>query len=359
MWEMLKNWYYRRFSDPEALSLLTILLTTFITLYFFSDIIAPLLFAIALAYLLEWPVGIMENRFKFPRVIAVSITFLLFLSLFSFIVIVIIPRLWNQSANLINDLPNMINQLHDWVMSLPTSYPEFIDYAMLDSIFSAFRVKIINFGESIVQFSITSIISLVTLGIYAFLVPMMVFFLVKDRNLFIRSFLRILPRRRHLASRVWHETQEQLSNYIRGKFIEISIVSIVTYIIFFFFQLHYPLLLAVLIGLSVLIPYIGAVVVAVPLILVALFQFGLTPEFWYLMLAYVISQLLDGNVLVPILYSEAVNLHPLFIIIAVLVFGGIWGFWGVFFAIPLATLVKAIYNSWPTVEPLTSSMQEN
>ncbi|MCB1828334.1 MAG: AI-2E family transporter, partial [Coxiellaceae bacterium] len=57
----------------------------------------------------------------------------------------------------------------------------------------------------------------------------------------------------------------------------------------------------------------------------------------------------DGNVLAPLLFSEAVKLHPVAVIVAILVFGAIWGFWGVFFAIPLATIVKAILNAWPTV----------
>jgi putative permease len=61
-----------------------------------------------------------------------------------------------------------------------------------------------------------------------------------------------------------------------------------------------------------------------------------------------ILQFLDGNILVPVLFSDAVNLHPIAIIVAILVFGGIWGFLGVFFAIPLATLVKALINIWPT-----------
>jgi putative permease len=65
------------------------------------------------------------------------------------------------------------------------------------------------------------------------------------------------------------------------------------------------------------------------------------------MIAFIVSQLLDGNLLVPFLFSEAVNLHPLTIIVAVLFFGGLWGFWGVFFAIPLATLVKAVINALP------------
>ena len=76
-------------------------------------------------------------------------------------------------------------------------------------------------------------------------------------------------------------------------------------------------------------------------------QWGTEPEFYYVLIAYGILQALDGNILVPLLFSEAVDLHPVAIIFAVLFFGGIWGFWGVFFAIPLATVVNAIINAWP------------
>ena len=66
-----------------------------------------------------------------------------------------------------------------------------------------------------------------------------------------------------------------------------------------------------------------------------------------MMIAYAIIQALDGNVLVPLLFSEALNLHPVAIIVAILVFGGLWGFWGIFFAIPLATVVQAVLKAWP------------
>ena len=107
------------------------------------------------------------------------------------------------------------------------------------------------------------------------------------------------------------------------------------------------LLIAVLVGFSVLIPYIGAFVVTIPVVGVALFQFGAGTEFWSLFAVYLIIQALDGNLLVPVLFSEAVNLHPLVIILSVVIFGGLWGFWGVFFAIPLATLIKAVVHAWP------------
>jgi Predicted permease len=144
-----------------------------------------------------------------------------------------------------------------------------------------------------------------------------------------------------------HEMNDQIANYVRGKVIEMLVVGVVSYIVFWFLGLRYAELLALLVGLSVLIPYIGAAAVTVPVVLVAFYQHGTSNEFWYVFGAYLVVQALDGNVLVPLLFSEAVNLHPLAIIVAVLFFGGIWGFWGIFFAIPLATLVKAIINAWP------------
>jgi putative permease len=88
-------------------------------------------------------------------------------------------------------------------------------------------------------------------------------------------------------------------------------------------------------------------VVTLPIAFVAYFQWGWSLDFGQVMIAYAIIQALDGNVLVPLLFSEALNLHPVAIIVAILVFGGLWGFWGVFFAIPLATVVQAILKAWP------------
>ncbi|WGE68377.1 AI-2E family transporter [Actinobacillus equuli subsp. haemolyticus] len=350
MLEMFQAWYKQKFNDPQTIALLGILLIGFGIIYFFSDLIMPLLVAIVFAYLLEWPIRFLTRHFKFPRFLSLAIVLGGFISLLIFLFMVILPSLWNQAVTFIRDLPSMFNLLNAWLEALPEHYPELIDYAMLDTLMSNLKTKILGFGESLLTLSVHSIISLVGLGIYAFLVPLMVFFLLKDKHLFVRSFVRMLPKNRRLAANVWFEMQQQIANYIRGKFLEILIVGIATYALFLFFDLRYPLLLSVAVGLSVLVPYIGAVLVTIPVALVALFQFGLSPEFYYLLLAFVISQLLDGNLVVPFLFSEAVNLHPLTIIVAVLIFGGLWGFWGVFFAIPLATLVKAVVNALPSNE---------
>ncbi|MBF0784434.1 AI-2E family transporter [Muribacter muris] len=347
MFEMFQNWYKQKFNDPQIVALLAILFIGFGIIYFFSHLLMPLLIAIVFAYLLEWPIRFLTVTLKFPRLLSLIIVLGGFISVSTFLFVVLLPSLWNQAVTFIKDLPSMFNLLNAWLQALPEHYPELIDYAMLDSLMDSLRSKILSFGDSLLAFSVNSLVSLVGLGIYAFLVPLMVFFLLKDKSLFIQSAIRFMPKNRRLAIRIWGEMQQQIANYIRGKFLEILIVGVATYIIFLFFGLRYPLLLSVAVGLSVLVPYIGAVLVTIPVALVALFQFGLSPDFYYLLLAFVISQLLDGNLVVPFLFSEAVNLHPLTIIVAVLIFGGLWGFWGVFFAIPLATLVKAVINVLP------------
>ena len=350
MFEMLRNWYNRRFSDPQAMGLFAILLFGFFAIYFFGNLIAPLLIAIVLAYLLELPIRLLTQKLKFPRFLAMTLILGGFVGVMLLITFALIPNLITQTLNLLSDLPKMFNKLHEWVLSLPEDYPELIDYQMIDSLFSTVREKTLALGESALKLSISSLVNLVTIGIYAFLVPLMVFFLIKDKRELIISTSRFLPRNRVLAFRVWQEMQLQISNYIRGKLIEILVVTAVTYAMFLYFGLNYSLLLSVVVGLSVLVPYVGAVLAAIPVALVAFFQFGDHSTFWYVITGYIVSQLLDGNILVPLLFSEAVNLHPLTIIVAVLIFGGLWGFWGVFFAIPLATLVKAVINIWPSNE---------
>ncbi|WP_027253789.1 AI-2E family transporter [Photobacterium halotolerans] len=349
MLEMISRWYQRRFSDPHAVSLVAILLVGFITIYFFGNLIAPLLAAIVLAYLLEWPVMYL-TRMKVPRTLAVTLVILLFAGLMVMAVFVLIPVIWHQISNLLSDVPSMFNDLQHYVSSLPERYPELVQPEQITTVMTSLRAKVLGMGESALKGSVASLLSLATLAVYLILVPLLVFFLLKDKDEMLSAFGRILPRNRRLASKVGAEMNQQISNYIRGKVTEIFIVGTVSYITFALLDLRYALLLAVLVGFSVLIPYIGAAAVTLPVAMVGLFQWGLTPDFWWLLVAYGIIQALDGNVLVPVLFSEAVNLHPVAIIISVLVFGGLWGFWGIFFAIPLATLVKAVWNALPATD---------
>ncbi|EKO3564489.1 AI-2E family transporter [Vibrio metschnikovii] len=355
MFEMLNRWYQRRFSDPHAVSLVAILFFGFIIIYFFGHLIAPLLVAIVLAYLLEWPVTQL-CRLGVPRTLSVLVIVSLFLGLMLVALFGVVPTIWQQVINLINDIPNMYNDLQNFIASLPERYPELANLQIVESLVNNAKNKALSMGESVVKGSLASLVSLATLAVYLILVPMLVFFLLKDKQEMMSIASGVLPRNRRLATKVWLEMNQQISNYIRGKVLEILIVGGVSYVTFAILDLRYSALLAVAVGFSVLIPYIGAAAVTIPVAIVGLFQWGLTPQYYTLLIAYFIIQILDGNVLVPILFSEAVNLHPVAIIIAVLVFGGLWGFWGVFFAIPLATLVKAVWHALPSNDDETVSI---
>jgi putative permease len=242
-------------------------------------------------------------------------------------------------------------------MTLPKKYPDLVDVTQIESFIVLVNDNLLEWGQVALKASLNSISDIVALMVYLILVPLMIFFFLKDKTELMSSIAHFLPKERRMAIKVSQEMNQQILNYIRGKVIEILIVGTSTTIAFMFLDLQYALLLGVLVGLSVLVPYVGATVVTLPVMLVALFQFGFSSEFGYVMLAYGIIQALDGNVIVPLLFSEAVNLHPVVIIIAVIFFGGLWGFWGVFFAIPLATLVKAVINAWPTI-PESESISE-
>lgn len=349
MFDMIVHWYKRRFSDPHAVSLVAILLFGFITIYFFGHLIAPLLIAIVLAYLLEWPVNRL-TKMGLPRLASVAVVVSAFIGLMLLALFGLIPTIWRQIASLLNDMPNMYATFQRYIATLPQRYPDLADLQIIEVIMHNAQAKILGMGDAILSGSMSSLLSIATLGVYLVLVPLLIFFLLKDKSELLAILSGVLPQNRRLATKVWDEMHSQISNYIRGKVVEIVIVGVASYLVFFFFGLRYPVLLAVAVGFSVLIPYIGAVAVTVPVVLVALFQWGLGSQFYWVILAYGIVQMLDGNVLVPVLFSEAVNLHPVAIIVSVLVFGGLWGFWGVFFAIPLATLVKAVWHALPSTE---------
>lgn len=351
MLEVLKRWYQTRFSDPDAVTLFLLLVFCFTIIWLFGDLLAPLLVALVMAYLLEWPVARLQKA-GLSRPLATSVILILFIAVAVASLLGLIPTLVSQGINLAKEAPAMLTHAQDYVRTLPDKYPELIDVSLVETVIDNIRQRILSGGEHLVSASLSSLVNVVAIMIYLILVPLMVFFMLKDKRVLMGSLRRFLPRNRTLVNRVWVEMNNQIINYIRGKVIEILIVGIATYIPFALMGLRYSVLLAVAVGFSVLIPYIGAAVVTVPVAMVALFQWGLTPEFAWLMVAYLVIQALDGNLLVPVLFSEAVNLHPVAIIIAVLVFGGLWGFWGVFFAIPLATLVKAVINAWPKREEM-------
>lgn len=344
--QALSDWFRRYFSDPQVVFLSVALLVGFGVVLTMGDMLAPVLASIVIAYLLEGLVSFFE-RLGWPRLASVLVVYIAFMAFVVLLLVWVMPVVSRQVTDLVQQLPNMIAKGQQALMQLPERYPEVVSAAQIQELIEAIRAEIASFGQKVLTWSLASVVGIITLAVYLVLMPLLVFFFLKDRDLIVDWFRGYLPKHRRIAGTVWHDVDRQISNYIRGKFWEVLIIWATSYIAFYAFGLKYAMLLGILVGLSVIVPYIGATLVTVPVLLIAWFQWGWSSQFGWLGATYLIIQALDGNVLVPLLFSEVVNLHPVAIIVAILVFGGLWGFWGVFFAIPLATLVQAILVAWP------------
>ena len=343
---IVRAWYNRYISDPQVVILALLLIAGFVVIATLGEMLAPVMAGVIIAYLLD---GVVEKcrRYGAPRLSAVILVFLLFMSFLVFALLWMMPRLSSQLTQLVQQLPNWIAQGQEALQQLPEKYPNLFTQTQVNDLITAIRAEITALGQQVLSLSVASVVSLMTVMVYIILVPVLAFFFLKDKEPILDWFGQRLPRERRLANQVWHDVNLQVSNYVRGKVWEIFIVGAVSYATFTMMGLQYTLLLSTMVGLSVIIPYVGAAVVTLPVALVAYFQWGWIAEFGWVLFAYGVIQALDGYLLVPLLFSEVVDLHPVAIIIAILVFGGLWGFWGVFFAIPLATLVQAVLKAWP------------
>ncbi len=344
--QQIKSWFQKHFNNPQVVILSVLILVGFGVMFFLGKVLVPFFAGLIIAYLLDGLVNQLADR-GIPRLPTVMVVFLLFMLVLFFSMFWLVPLLIKQITQLVQQLPSMIGETQRLLLQLPEHYPKLISEEQIYEVFSVLRGEVGRMAQGILSISVASVMGLITLLVYLVIVPLLVFFFLKDKEKIINWFTGFLPKDRSLAVQVWEDVNVQIGNYIRGKTWEIVIIWVVTFLVFTLLKLKFAILLGAIVGFSVLIPYIGAAVATIPIALVAYFQWGFGPEFIWVIVAYTIIQLLDGNVLAPVLLAEVVNIHPVAVIASILAFGGLWGFWGIFFAIPLATLIQAVIKAWP------------
>ena len=343
--QIFREWIKRYFSNPQVLILWFLLIVGFLLILFLGQMLAPVLTAVIIAYLLEGLVQVLEQH-RVPRRAAVLLVFLFFMVSFMALIVILLPLVSRQVGQLLQQLPEMFAKGQSLLIQLPEKYPDIITTGQINQITTSLSAQITGFARGLLSYSMASVRGLIAVIIYLVLVPLMIFFFLKDKRKIMDWVKGFLPDERGLAREVWIEVNQQFANYVRGKMLEILIIGVLAYIVFVFMGLEFAVLLALLTGLSVLVPYIGVTVVFLPVALVAFFQWGPTTDTLWVIAAYGIIQIFDGNLLAPLLLSRVVNLHPVAIIVAVLIFGGFYGVVGLLFAIPLATLCQAVLNVW-------------
>ena len=347
MLDILQQWYHRHFTDPQTVIFAFILIVGALLIFVLNAHLMPILIAIIIAYLAEGMVAWL-HRINLGRTTSASIVTAMMVAAILLSFFVLLPLLSRQISDLIREMPQMLAQGQQLLLRLPEEYPDYVSARQIEEVLTLARVELTSMGQRVVSISLSSVVGLITFLVYMILLPLMVFFFLKDKAMILGWLANFLPEERRLLRTVWAELDIKIASYVRGKVIEVLIIWSASYIAFALMGLNFAMLLSLGVGLSVIIPYVGATLVTIPVALIAFFQWGFTSEFGWLMAIYAFIQFLDGNLLVPLLFSEVVNLHPVAIIVAVVFFGSLWGVWGVFFAIPLATLVQAILKAWPT-----------
>ncbi|MFW6080825.1 MAG: AI-2E family transporter, partial [Desulfosalsimonas sp.] len=263
MLRMIREWFNQRFSDPQMVILLAILLGGFVGVILLGKMLQPVFVGLIIAYLLEGIVARLE-KIRIPRGFAVGITFTVFMICLFTLVIGLLPLLSRQIGQLIQELPSLIANGQKQLLQLPERYPELISEEQIRQVIGFLKTELNHVGQNVVSISVASVKNLISLLIYLVLVPLLVLFFLKDKDRLLKWFKTLLPSNLELATEVWHEVNQEVGNFVRGKLWEIIIVWIASYITFSFLDLNYAMLVSLFIGLSVLIPYIGATVMTIP-----------------------------------------------------------------------------------------------
>ena len=348
MFDQINKLFNKLFSNEESLIFSLLILAFLLVLYFFGGLLTPFIISLIFAYLL---IGLTKNLIKYglTELVSLIISYVIFLLSGIGFLVWLIPLIFQQTQAFFIEVPVWLNNFRSFIENLVQSNQELVSSDQISSFFTEFIGRLSSISQGVLDASISGIQDTLVFSIYLIMIPVLVFFFLFDKERIVRGFLMLLPKKRAMLSEVWIEMDDQLSNYVWGKGVEILIVGFAAAVIFGIMGLNYTALLSIIVGVSVLIPYVGAFLATIPVVVVAFLQFGIGFDLYMIVGLYLLLQALDWYLLLPIHFSDAVKLNPVVIMLAVFVFGGIFGFWGAFFSIPLATFIKAVWNSWPSI----------
>ncbi|MBI3993317.1 MAG: AI-2E family transporter [Candidatus Lambdaproteobacteria bacterium] len=336
---------WRALRDPRVITLVAAVLLIAGLLVWLGQALLPFIISVVVAYFLEGGVHQLRRRGWARRWAALSI-YVLFLLIYLGGILGPLQLIARQTINLVRNWPAIFAQIQSAVNAQAGILLRAFPKNQQEEILHWVGTRIQEWGQQFVEGSLPAFGQATGWAVTMVLVPLLVFFLMLDKEEMVAQFRRLLPHDMELVDAVWDALEPKLANYVRGKMWEIIIVTIVTTVVFLLIRFKYAFLMGLATGLSVLIPYVGMIAVAVPITILGLIQWGATWDFGTLIIAYAVIQFLDGNVLVPYIFAEAVKMPPFYILLAVFVFGAMWGFWGVFLAIPLASLATTLVTGF-------------
>lgn len=304
---------------------------------FLRAVLAPFIIAMIISYVLN-PVVTMLHERKVPRTIAVLLIYAVFCAVITVLLVNLIPMFISQVQELNRHVPelsmraqNIVTDINNTSL-LPESFRGGINKMLLQM-----EKKV---SESLLGF-INNIGSVLNTVFVAFIIPFLAFYILKDFDVFERTVITYVPKsHRKNTVRLLKDIDSALGSYIRGQFLVCLIVGVLAYLGYLIIGMPYALLLAGIVAITNVIPYMGPFFGAAPAILMAS-----TVSFKMVLLVAIVNtacQILEGNVISPQVVGRTLHMHPLLIIFALLVGGEVAGIVGMILAVPIFAACKVI-----------------
>lgn len=311
-----------------------------------TPILTPFLLAIIFYYMFVPLVDYLDSK-KVPRSIGALFSLIILIILFFTMFTYIIPLIITQITTFINAVPNLITNFTS-TLEIYSKNPEFqIYYAQMISLINEHLLNIANQMLSTVGTTlqgISTILSVISSFLFTIMTfPIFLFFMLIDGRTFKNLFLNIFPI--SIRNDINHMTRDinfHVGAYIKGRLLVSLLIGIYYFVIFKIIQLPYAFILALTSGLLSLIPYLGAIIALVPILMISATQSLLSMIICLVIWSF--AQILDGNILGPIIIGKNLKMHPLTIIIVLIGAGNMMGITGMIIGIPVYSALKILIS---------------
>ena len=184
MFNFINTWYKRYFTDPQASLLVILVVLGLVIFLIMGKMLAPLLAALIIAYLLEGAVSKLEQR-DITRFVSVNIVYFIFLIFMGYILFGLMPLLSKQVSQFFQEVPEMVRNVQSLLLRLPEQYPDMISEEYVWELNSNIRDNLSDLGQNVLSVSLASVPAVVSILVYLILVPLMIFFFLKDKKIVI------------------------------------------------------------------------------------------------------------------------------------------------------------------------------
>ncbi|MDP3621902.1 MAG: AI-2E family transporter [Polynucleobacter sp.] len=317
-----------------------------------AEIFTPFLAAFILAYILR-PVAIRLEGFRIPLPLAATIAIIFGISLVAGLLALLGNLLRHEIPLIKTKLPIWIQNTQAWLEPKLTEYHIAFNWgALREQITQKVSTHLSTNADAIMSSTLDTVLlsgSSVAHGfVNIVLILFVLFYLLIDWSHFFKLLEGLIPPRfQNTARHLCLHTDGLLSQYLRGQILVISIMATFYSISLSLVGMDGAIALGVFTGLMIIIPYIGITLGLTIGVLSALLQFGLGSELIWVLVVFGIGQFLEGFFLTPRLVGERIGLHPVAVLFALIIFGKLFGFFGVLLALPASAVsLVLIQFSW-------------